>query len=148
MWRQSSGTFQFYSLCSSFLTSGHRTSRSSGLNFYFILWTVWILISIVRPTVLTVVSCGSRHSTSNQATTAFFLTPPDPLRTLLFTSYHSALSFEIYWHCCWMNHKTKHSSFTSNRPAGSGFELRHQFENFITSSSFRVDANETMFISK
>jgi hypothetical protein len=48
MWRQSSGTFQFYSLCSLFLTSGHRTSRSSGLHFYFILWTVWSLIWIVN----------------------------------------------------------------------------------------------------
>lgn len=148
MWRQSCGTFQFYSLCSLFLVSGHRTSRSSGLHFYFILWTVWILIWTGRPTVLTVVFCGSRHSTSNQATTASFLTPPDSLRTLLITSYHSVLSFEIYWHCCWMNHKIKRSSFTSTRPAGSGFQLRHQFKNVISSSRFRLDANEKMFISK
>jgi hypothetical protein len=47
-----------------------------------------------------------------------------------------------------MNHKIKRSSFTSNRPAGSFFQLRHQFENVITSSRFRLEANETMFISK
>jgi hypothetical protein len=84
----------------------------------------------------------------NQATTGSFLTSPDPLRTLLITSYHSALSFEIYWHSCWMSYKIKRSSFTSNRPAGSGFQLRHQFENVITSSRFRLEANETMFNSK
>jgi len=89
--------------------------------------------------------CGSRHSTSNQTTTASFLTPPDSLRTLTIMSYHSALSFEIYWYCCWMNQKIKRSSFTTNRPAGSSFQLRHQFENVITSSRFRLDANETMY---
>jgi hypothetical protein len=40
--------------------------------------------------------------------------------------------------------KIKRSSFTSNRPAGSGFQLRHQFENVATSSRFLLDANEKL----
>jgi hypothetical protein len=71
---------------------------------------------------------------------------PPPLPSTYFPIHYSPptttrrYTVQVYWHC--------DSSFPSNRPAVSGFQLHRQFEN-DTSSPFRlVAANKMQFISK